>query len=67
VCAAVSALFQLSLAFLQLARRKENTARKLTDLAGVGSVALVCAYGFLFFVAGSRFLMEMTTHVKTLN
>jgi len=64
VCAAISALFQLSIAFLQLARRKENTAVTLTDLAGVATGALLCAYGFLFFVAGSRFLMEMTLHVK---
>jgi uncharacterized membrane protein len=66
VCAAILAMFQLSISFLQLARRKENTAVTLSDLAGVGSAALLCAYGFLFFVAGSRFLMEMTTHVKTL-
>lgn len=66
VCAAICAMFQLSIAFLQLARRKENTARKLNDLAGVASGALVCAYGFLFFVSGSRFLMEAALHVKEL-
>jgi uncharacterized membrane protein len=66
VCAAISAMFQLSIAFLQLARRKENSARSLSDLAGVANIALLSAYGFLFFVAGGRFLMEATLHVKTL-
>lgn len=66
VCSAIFAMFQLSLAFLQLARRKENSAHSLFDLAGVAIGALLCAYGFLFFVAGSRFLMEATLHVKTL-
>jgi len=66
VGAAICAMFQLSLAFLQLARRKENTARSLPDLAGVAVGALLCAYAFLFFVSGSRFLMEATLHVKEL-
>jgi uncharacterized membrane protein len=66
VCAAICAMFQLSIAFLQLARRKENSARSLSDLAGVASIALLSAYGFLFFVAGGRFLMEATLQVKTL-
>ncbi|HVX29174.1 MAG TPA: DUF2085 domain-containing protein [Nitrolancea sp.] len=66
VAAAILAMFQLSIAFLQLARRRENTAASLTDLAGVATGALLCAYGFLFFVSGSRFLMEMTLHVKEL-
>lgn len=66
IAAAISALFQLSIAFLQLARRRENTARRLSDLAGVATVALLCAYAFLFVVSSSRFLLEMTLHVKEL-
>lgn len=67
VASAVSAMFQLSIAFIQLMRRKENTARSLADLSGAAIAALVCAYGFMAFVSGSRFLMEALLHVKELS
>lgn len=67
VASAVSVMFQLSIAFIQLMRRKENTARTLADLSGAAIVALGCAYGFMAFVAGSRFLMEAALHVKELS
>jgi uncharacterized membrane protein len=67
VGSAIFVMFQLSIAFIQLTRRKENTARSLSDLSGAAIGALVSAYFFISFVAGSRFLMEAALHVKQLS
>jgi uncharacterized membrane protein len=67
VGSAVFVMFQLSIAFIQLVRRKENSARSLSDLSGAAIGALACAYLFISFVAGSRFLMEAALHVKELS
>ena len=67
VGSAIFVMFQLSIAFIQLTRRKENTARSLTDLSGAAVGALVSAYIFMSFVSGSRFLMEAALHVKQLS
>ena len=67
VGSAIFVMFQLSIAFIQLTRRKENTARSLTDLSGAAVGALVSAYIFISFVSVSRFLMEAALHVKQLS
>ncbi len=66
VISAVLVIFELAICFIQLTRHKENTARSLHDLAGVAVGSLLCAYVFMSFVAGSRFLMEATMNIRQL-
>jgi uncharacterized membrane protein len=63
ILGAVLALFELMLAFLQLARRREGTARAPRDLAGPATLALLLAYAFMLSLAGGRFALEWALHL----
>lgn len=63
---AVILVFELSICLIQLGRQRENSARKLSDLASAAAVALVGAYVFMTFLSGSRFLLEAMLQVKQL-
>jgi len=67
VCAAILVIFELAICLLQLIRRQESSARSLSDLSSAAVGGLTAAYIFIFSMAGLRFLMEATTHVKPLN
>ncbi len=64
---AVLVIFELAICLLLLVRRRESSARSMRDLSSSAFGALVAAYLFIFIMAGLRFLMEATTHVKPLN
>ncbi len=67
LCAALIVIFELTICLLLLFRRRESSARSLRDLSSSAVGAMVAAYLFIFAMAGLRFLMEATTHVKPLN
>jgi hypothetical protein len=55
---AVIVLFTLSLSFIQLTRRRENSAVATSDLAGPAIAALVCSYAIMLVLGGGRFWLE---------
>ncbi len=67
VCAAVLVIFELAICLLLLVRHRESSARSLRELSSSAVGAMIAAYLFIFTMAGLRFLMEATTHVKPLN
>lgn len=55
---AVIVLFTLSLSFIQLTRRRENSAVVAADLGGPAVVALVSSYAVMLILGGGRFWLE---------
>lgn len=66
VWSAVLVVFELAICMLQLGRKRENSAASLRDLSSAALMALLCAYGFMSLIAGSRFIMEATMNLRPL-
>lgn len=64
--AAILALFELALPFVQVARGRANAAERVRQLLGPATLALFVAFGMLAMTSGSRFLLEAALHLPAL-
>jgi uncharacterized membrane protein len=66
VVSAVMVLFMMALILIQLARGSDSAVRRLHELAGPATVALLAAYLGMFALAAGRCLLEGTLHVHAM-
>jgi uncharacterized membrane protein len=65
IASAVAVIGGLSLAFVLLVGRRENTATTTSQLAGPASVALLIAFAVMAVTSGGRFAMEAFYGIST--
>lgn len=65
IASAIAVLTGLSLAFVLLVGRRENSAMKTADLAAPATVALLTAFAILALTSGSRFILEAIYGIST--
>lgn len=66
VLSAVVVIFELAMCFVQISRKRENSAVSIQDLAQAAVWSLLAAYIFMAAIAGTRFWMEAALGIKQL-